>query len=192
MIQEIYSERFKSLGWRKQGQNFRFIQDDGLGKIINFQKSKWNTKEEVTFFINYGIYIEAKDNIDNKSFKEYDCQFRNRTSYMNGTYTLNNDSTINEAIDMTAIALKEASDFFDIIDSKDTFIKMLLNGEISNYTDIIVMDYYTCKLLFDMGFYNEIYGFVKNKSGKYFNELAKKIEQKKKENKDFISDSGSV
>ena len=110
MIQEIYSERFKSLGWRKQGQNFRFIQDDGLGKIINFQKSKWNTKEEVTFFINYGIYIEVKDNIDNKSFKEYDCQFRNRTSYMNGTYTLNNDSTINEAIDMTATALKEASD----------------------------------------------------------------------------------
>ena len=50
MIREIYSERFKSLGWRKQGQNFRFIQDDGLGKIINFQKSN----NVLTYEVHYG------------------------------------------------------------------------------------------------------------------------------------------
>ena len=37
LINEIYIEYFKPNGWKKQGSNYRYIDDSGLGKIINFQ-----------------------------------------------------------------------------------------------------------------------------------------------------------
>ena len=40
MIDEIYIEYLKPNDWKKQGSNYRLFDDSGLGKIINFQKSK--------------------------------------------------------------------------------------------------------------------------------------------------------
>ena len=71
LVKRIFEEYFKPLGWKRQGQNYRLIEKDGLSRIINFQKSSWNSKDEVIFYINYGIYIEVEGNIVNKSFKEY-------------------------------------------------------------------------------------------------------------------------
>ena len=62
LINEIFLLKFKPYGWKKQGSNFRYIDASGLGRVINFQKSKWNTADELEFFINYGLYIE----IDNQ------------------------------------------------------------------------------------------------------------------------------
>lgn len=179
LLSDIFNELFKPLKWKKQGSNYRYISDNGLGKIINFQKSKWNTQDEVTFYINYGLYIEVGNSI-NKTFKEYDCQFRNRTSYLNGIYTLTPETDIEEFRKIIITALREATAFLNTINSKDEFIKSLLNGEIQKHTYDIVMHYYTCKLLYDLGFYREIYDYVRGKGGEYFESLTELIEQKMK------------
>ena len=46
LINEIFLLKFKPYGWKKQGSNFRYIDASGLGRVINFQKSKWNTADE--------------------------------------------------------------------------------------------------------------------------------------------------
>ena len=84
LINEIFLLKFKPYGWKKQGSNFRYIDASGLGRVINFQKSKWNTADELEFFINYGLYIEIDNQLVNKSFKEYECQFRARTGLDKG------------------------------------------------------------------------------------------------------------
>ena len=53
LINEIYIEYFKPNGWKKQGSNYRYIDDSGLGKIINFQKSKWNDVDNIEFKYNF-------------------------------------------------------------------------------------------------------------------------------------------
>ena len=53
MIDEIYIEYFKPNDWKKQGSNYRLFDDSGLGKIINFQKSKWSDVTTIEFYINY-------------------------------------------------------------------------------------------------------------------------------------------
>ena len=138
LVKRIFEEYFKPLGWKRQGQNYRRVEKDGLGRIINFQKSSWNSKDEVIFYINYGIYIEVEDNIVNKSFKEYECQFRNRARYGGGVYKLTTETDAESVKDAVINALKEVTDFFDIIDSKGMFAGMLLSGEISKYTKIPV------------------------------------------------------
>jgi len=40
LINEIFLLKFKPYGWKKQGSNFRYIDASGLGRVINFQKSK--------------------------------------------------------------------------------------------------------------------------------------------------------
>lgn len=42
----VFTEYYKPLGWKKQGANYRYIDESGLGKVINFQKSKWNNDIE--------------------------------------------------------------------------------------------------------------------------------------------------
>ena len=42
------------------------------------------------------------------------------------------------------------------------------------------MNYYTCKLLSDMGYYEDIYDYVKVKGGPYFEMLTAEIESKTK------------
>ena len=53
MVNEIYIEYFKPNGWKKQGLNYRLFDDSGLGRIINFQKSKWSDDSNIEFYINY-------------------------------------------------------------------------------------------------------------------------------------------
>ena len=46
--------------------------------------------------------------------------------------------------------------------------------------DIPIMHYETCKLLSDMGYYKEIYAYVKACGGPYFDSLAEEIKMKLK------------
>ena len=43
LINEIFLLKFKPYGWKKQGSNLVSLDASGLGRVINFQKSKWNT-----------------------------------------------------------------------------------------------------------------------------------------------------
>lgn len=178
LIDEIYIEYFKPNGWKKQGLNYRLFDNSGLGNIINFQKSKWNDANNIEFYVNYGVYMEAGDCITNKLFKEHECQFRNRTKVHNGTYILNENTNYEKLKSEVIMALKEADILFDKIAGKKVFISMILSGTLQKETGIPIMHYYTCKLLSDMGYYKEIYEYVKARGGRYFDSLTEEIKLK--------------
>lgn len=168
----------KPLGWKKEGSSFRQYSDDGLCKIINFQKSRWNCSQECEFFINMGIYIEATREIENKKFYEYECQLRARASSKGGIYKLNakvDESSIQEQI--VSIITDEVLVFLNNFESKDKFVKMLLSGEAQQYADMPVMHYHTCKLLCDMGFKKEMLVILKDSKSELFKELALEIQK---------------
>ncbi len=179
LLKHIYTELLKPKGWKKQGNDFRFIREDGIGQIINFQKSKWSTSEKCDFFINYGIYIEAEQTLTNKAYKEYDCQLRRRAhkADTDEMFTIHS-CDLSEVKKDTATAIHCALAFFDFVETKEHFVKMLLSGEAQTYSYTIVMHYHTCKLLCEMGYYQEIGEIIKDKSGEYFDELKNQIEQK--------------
>lgn len=77
-------------------------------------------------------------------------------------------------------ALEEANDIFSIIDSKETFVSMILSGAMQKFSGVPFMNYYTCKLLSDMGYYENIYEYVKARGGQYFDALTEEIEIKMK------------
>lgn len=180
LINEIYIEYFRPNGWKKQGSNYRYIDDSGLGKIINFQKSKWSDVDNIEFFINYRVYMEADSYIENKSFKEYNCQFRSRTKLHKGTYFLKENMNYETIKNEVLKALEEADTLFDKIEGKETFILMILSGALQKQTEIPIMNYDTCKLLSDLGYYENIYEYVKTRGGRYFNALTEEIEMKMK------------
>ena len=63
--------------------------------------------------------MEAGDCIVNKSFKEYECQFRNRTKLFNGTYILNENTNYEKLKSEVTMALKETDTLFDKIERAD-------------------------------------------------------------------------
>jgi len=132
------------------------------------------------FFINYGLYIEIDNQLVNKSFKEYECQFRARTGLDKGSFHLNSDTDFETLQRRVEQALDEAINQFDKVGNKEHYISMILSGELQKYTGTPIMNYYTCKLFSDMGYYEDIYDYVKEKGGPYFEMLTAEIESKTK------------
>lgn len=79
-------ELFKPLGYKKDGANFRLFQKNGIARIVNFQKSRYNTKDNLSFTINVGVYDCSKSDTLNLKFKEYDCYIRERPACVSSKY----------------------------------------------------------------------------------------------------------
>ena len=56
IIKESFQELLKPLGFKKKANNF-YLQLDGLGQIVNIQKSNYGTKDSIRFTINTGIFV---------------------------------------------------------------------------------------------------------------------------------------
>lgn len=80
LLSRLHAEVLKPMGFKKEGSNFRQFQSDGLCRIINFQRSAWNSDDECRFCINIGIYYERQTPVTNRKFKEYECLIRTRAS----------------------------------------------------------------------------------------------------------------
>ncbi len=50
--------RLKPLGFKKKGNNF-YLQKVGFGQHINFQKSPWRSKDDISFTINTGVFLPS-------------------------------------------------------------------------------------------------------------------------------------
>ena len=57
LIKESISPLFKAKGFKKRGNNFAKAFSD-FAFVVNIQNSKWNTKEEVEFTFNIGIFTD--------------------------------------------------------------------------------------------------------------------------------------
>lgn len=91
LLSDVYREVMKPKGWKRSGQNFRLFQNNGIlakGMIVNFQKSQWNSSEELRFTINAARKMVVGGEIDPK-FKEYECHFsdQKRPQGLCGKYT---------------------------------------------------------------------------------------------------------
>lgn len=168
---------FKPLGFKKDGNNFRLIQNDGLCKIINFQRSLYNTKDNIGFTINLGIYFEKETEIQNKKFKEYASQIRTRLDC--DWWYVNSESDIEETyLEIEKFIKNDVFKFFDIFNSKNLLIEMILSGESKKYSDVNVLNYNTAKLLVEMGFGEKVLPLIEKEKALYLQELAKEIKCK--------------
>ena len=177
LLAEVYTDELKAAGWKRQGSSFRSVGSDGLGKIINFQRSRWSTKEYIEFYINYGLYIEAGDALTNRSFKEYECQFRERTTYARGCYCIASGAALDAVKEQIMPAVAEARGFLDTVQMKEQLVRMLLDGSLQRRTELRVLHYDTCRLLYEMGYGREVYDAVRSTGGMLFDELAREIEE---------------
>lgn len=179
LLNRAYTEIFQPMGFKRAGQNFRLFTPDGLGKIVNFRKDKWNQKDRrLGFYINTGVYFEPEPAIKNRAFKEYACQIRN--SGYNPTPTdeygkKGEEFSYNKQFwyifkrtDMEAMyqdlkqSMEDVFDWFDHFESRQAVIDMILDGTAEQYSFTIVMHYGTAKMLAEMGYQAQVYERIKD------------------------------
>ena len=168
-----FSGLTKPLGFRKEGQNFRLFQDDGLCRIVNFQKSQWNSAEHLEFIINLGVYFEKDKTISNVRFKEYQCAIRRRISRAvpgpQTWWTIEADTDMDALFEELQDALNRAQAWFQLFPTKVEAIETALNGQVT------IIPYKTLAALEEMGYGDRIYEHLKDIRNPLYMELAKKI-----------------
>lgn len=187
LLRKIY-EILKPLGYRKEASNYRFLGADGLCRIINLQKNKWNTDEQCEFVINIGIYFEKDNLISNRKFKEYDCQIckrlYNRERPEEEWWCLDSETDVEEIFINIKPVLLYIETWFLLFPSKEAVIRMILDGTAERYSDRNVMHFDTARLLVEMGYSSEVYELIKDTKTIYpkatmLIELAEQIENSK-------------
>jgi len=58
LVSKVIYPHFKAMGYKKKGNNFRYYDNDNeFGKIVNFQKSSFYSKDHIHFTVNVGLYL---------------------------------------------------------------------------------------------------------------------------------------
>ena len=165
LLKKIY-EILKPLGYRKEASNYRLFCADGLCRIINVQRNRWNTSEQCEFFINIGVYFEKENIISMRNFKEYDCQIRKRVDNekygKSEWWRLDCDTPIEELLKSIEPVFFYIEKWFALFPSKEMTIHKILDGTAERYSDTTVMHFHTAKLLAEMGYSSEVYELIKN------------------------------
>ncbi|MBF9239961.1 DUF4304 domain-containing protein [Hymenobacter sp. BT683] len=89
MTKELWPA-FKARGYRKTGNNFRYYNPLGWGKIINLQKSVFGDRHAISFTVNTGLYLAEADRywtgqVAADRFLEPDCLVRARVGKLSGS-----------------------------------------------------------------------------------------------------------
>lgn len=145
-------EILKPLGYRKEGVNYRIFGPDGLCRIINLQKNRWNTAVHCEFTLNIGVYFEKDEKITNRRFKEYDCQIRKRADErdLGGEkewWLIDSATDLEELLEELLPMLHYIEEWFGHFPSKDETIAKILDGSAQQYSDTNIMHNDTKKLL---------------------------------------------
>ena len=86
LLSKVIYPHFKAIGYKKAGNNFRYYDNDNeFGKIVNFRKSSFYSKDHIHFVVNVGLYLydfdpclTRKEKKSAEKFIEPDCAVRNR------------------------------------------------------------------------------------------------------------------
>ncbi len=182
LLKQLY-EILKPLGYRKEFSDFRLFRADGLCRIISFQKNKFNGNDKCEFVINVGVCFEKDNPVINRNFKEYDCPIRRRfDNSPSGAewWRLDNKTSAENLLPEMKDTLKCIEDWFSLFPSKETAVRMILDGTAENYSDTNVMNFRTAEMLVEMGYSSEVYERIKDTKTTYpraalLIELAEKI-----------------
>lgn len=132
----------KENGFRRKGQNF-FKPLDEVGHIINIQKDKWNSKDEIKFTINIGvfsnIYWLSELDFENTKIlpefpKESESIIRKRIGELkygeDYWYSIESQRSERKLIKDVASDIENyVTPFFNKIDSSDKLIKHLKSNQ---------------------------------------------------------------
>ena len=159
LLRRTHEEILKPLGFKKDGQNFRQITPDGLGKIVNFWRyGKVGIKgKRQCFGVDIGLYFEAGPTLSNRKFQKYDCQIRNVahnpkpvTVYMYPDpqfWYIFKRTDVDTLFDSLEQGLREALGWFDHFESRQAVIDMILNGTAQQYSLLNVTPHLISEML---------------------------------------------
>ena len=143
-IKTVLWPAFKALGYKKQGNNFRYYSADGWGKIVQFQKSRWNSPTELQFTVNVGLYLSEIDYYlcgreAGTNFDESACVVRKRIDKFKPS-THNEWFTLTDATDTKQLFITLHQDFSHYIlpflasvTSRESIYRILTAGHQSHY-----------------------------------------------------------
>lgn len=135
---------FKQRDYKKSGNNFRFYDTSGWGKIVNFQKSAFYDKNHINFTINIGLYLPEAEKFhcnqqSNEKFSEASCIVRKRIGRL---IRENKDLwfDLNEQTEKNLLYSTVEKYFTDLVvpyldkvSSKDDILKVLSSNYRSDY-----------------------------------------------------------
>lgn len=177
----------KPLGWRKEGGNFRLLLPDGLGWIIQFQRDRTDTAEDIGFTVNAGVYFEKNVPITNRRFREVDCQVRARPACLSPRYGRDTWWHLGEGADPTVLweelrtfLLEDVLPFLDRFPTRERTVELILNGEAQAWTDMNILHLQTARLLADMGHGGQVLMLIEPIRNERFQALAVEIREKEK------------
>ncbi len=83
LVKSTLWPEFKALDYKKSGNNFRYYNSEGWGRIVQFQKSQSNSAESLSFTVNIGLYLEDFEHYlsgreSGPKFQEVVCAVRKR------------------------------------------------------------------------------------------------------------------
>jgi hypothetical protein len=117
---KAYHLTLKPIGFKKKGNNF-YLQKSDFGQHINFQKSPWRTKDNISFTINTGVFLpefwSALDYNSGKAIPEFpsetQCILRRRI----GELRRENDTwwDINEKTDLEGLTSTLLTNLTEVI-----------------------------------------------------------------------------
>ncbi|MDO7876548.1 DUF4304 domain-containing protein [Hymenobacter sp. ASUV-10] len=141
--QNIWPE-FKQLGYKKSGNNFRFYNSSGWGKMLQFQFSHWNSEQEARFTVNVSFYLpEVAQYLLKRepgaTFSEHICIVRKRLGNLKPAKR-DEWYTIQEGVDPTPVFAQLSADitqyalpFLATVDSQEDIFSILAGGYKSYY-----------------------------------------------------------
>ena len=135
---------FKKRGYKKTGNNIRYFDNSGWGKIVNFQKSMFYNKENINFTVNTGLYLSDAEQFhcgmqSFEKFSESRCMVRKRIGYLSD---VKKDLwfDVDSKVDREALA-KTIEGYFvnyiipylDSVNSKNDILNFFVKGHRSDY-----------------------------------------------------------
>lgn len=120
LVSKVIWPRFKLLGYKKAGNNFRYYNErGGFGKIVSFQKSRLYDKDHIHFTVNIGLYLAEFESYfpfpttPGPAFCETSCAIRRRIGELMNKSDIWYD--INPAMDTTSLQEHLERDFANAV-----------------------------------------------------------------------------
>lgn len=185
---------FKPLGYRKKGNNFRFYdRENEWGKIVNFQKSQWGSKDNIRFTVNIGLYLAecefyALNKKSGDNFTEPVCAIRNRIGLITD-YKTDKWYDLNESVDIEKLRETIERNFTQFVipylNKFTTKEDIFLSLSSPNYgtSAIGVINFGIIKALFYNGYKKQAFNLIEHHltERKFTADFLQKLEEIKKE-----------
>jgi hypothetical protein len=154
LIRRVLWPPFKARGYQKTGNNFRWYDPAGWGKIVNVQKSQYSGRDNISFTLNTGLYLPEAERLwtsrtTNERFLEPDCLIRKRISHLKKPgadvwYDVTNDTVPQRlAQEVTQDLTTHLLPYLDRVSSREAILQQLLHERRPN-SPLAIETAYVC------------------------------------------------